>query len=73
MNKFLIGQDSSCTELPRKMSTCSSGSEVLGEGYEEGVEQYVESMREHQDINLEDFKNSKALDVSGDEAQGINF
>ncbi|CAB3253309.1 unnamed protein product [Arctia plantaginis] len=72
VNKFLIGHDSTPTEAPRKMSTCSSGSEVLGEGYEEGGEQYVESMREHQDINLEDFKSSKVLDVSGDEAQDKN-
>ncbi|KAG6443353.1 hypothetical protein O3G_MSEX002745 [Manduca sexta] len=51
-NKFLMGQNESEAEKGRKMSTCSSGSEVLGEGFEEGVEQYVETTREPQDMNI---------------------
>lgn len=75
VNKFLVGQDASPTsgDGGRKMSTCSSGSEVLGEGYEEGGEQFIETMREHQDINLEIVKNSELLDSSAGEAVGGNL
>lgn len=52
------------------MSTCSSGSEVLGEGFEEGGEQFVETMREHQDINIDNFRTSTTMNAAGDEGQG---
>nr|XP_021199343.2 arginyl-tRNA--protein transferase 1 [Helicoverpa armigera] len=69
VNKLLVGQDGPdpSPESGRKMSTGSSGSEVLAEGFEEGGEQFIETMREHQDINWDMVKNSEALDYSGDE------
>lgn len=38
------------------MSTCSSSSEVLGEGYEECNEQFLENTKEHQNIDIHDIK-----------------
>lgn len=64
INKFLSGQDVSPThETGRKMSTCSSDSEILVEGFEEGGEQFIETMREQQDINLDTFKTNEVLNV----------
>lgn len=54
----------------RKMSTCSSGSDVLGEGFDEGGEQFIETLREHQDINIDVVKNSELLDNPSGEGVG---
>lgn len=53
-NKFLANSNNQTGEDNRKMSTCSSASEVLGEGYEEGVEQFVETTKEPQYIDVKD-------------------
>lgn len=68
---MLIGQDSQPSgDNERKMSTCSSGSEVLAEGFEEGGEQFVETMREHQDINFDIANNSELFDCNAREGVG---
>lgn len=66
VNKFLI---SNVSEPERKMSTCSNGSETFGEGFEEGGELFVETMRDHQNINLENLKTFNSLDMAGDAPQ----
>lgn len=72
VNKILSSQDASASagDSKRKMSTCSSGSEVLAEGFEEGGEQFIETMRDHQDLNFDVVKNSELLDGSAGEQAG---
>lgn len=53
-NKYLSGQvecDKQPGDSTRKMSTCSSETEML-ESFGEGAEQFVESTKEPQDINI---------------------
>lgn len=76
VNKILASQDASASagDSKRKMSTCSSGSEVLAEGFEEGGEQFIETMRDHQDLNFDVVKNSELLDGSaGEQAGGLYY
>ncbi|KAJ8715050.1 hypothetical protein PYW08_005031 [Mythimna loreyi] len=72
VNKMLVGQEQPqlSGDGRRKMSTCSSGSEVLAEGFEEGGEQFVETMREHQDINLDLVNASEISDHNAGEGVG---
>lgn len=72
VNKMLAGQEKPqpSGDSGRKMSTGSSGSEVLAEGFEEGGEQFIETMREHQDINLDIVNKSELLDCSAGEGVG---
>lgn len=75
VNKMLVGEEKpqpsgSSGDGGRKMSTCSSGSEVLAEGFDEGGEQFVETMREHQDINLDIVNNSEVPECNADGVPG---
>ncbi|XP_026725761.1 arginyl-tRNA--protein transferase 1 [Trichoplusia ni] len=75
VNKYLLGEEllqPATGAGARKMSTCSSGSDVLGEGFDEGGEQFIETLREHQDINIDVVKNSELLDNPSGEGVGDN-